>query len=769
MPAVTAPLLVALVLAVPDAGAPDAGTGSPDGSVAGRVAAGTATPGLRAAARGEHEQAMERLKDGRTEEAAELFKAALAHDPGNAGYATDLGFALGRLGRRAEAETLLRGAIEKDPHRVYAWVNLAEIYADDPTRWERRDAIVAFLEKGLDVLKEDRDRRFNLVLGLANFERAIGRTAAARTRLKPLLAIDADPPLSRAQRKRVLDLLESLALDDRAHALEDWPRPDVPRGDVAQANEAARALDTGRGDGVLALADGLVQRYPTWPRALVLRARALEAAGRVDEAARDLEVAVNLAPSNAQAWRMLGKILARHGGALEAERADDALRNALTLEPGWTDLRELRAQLARRRTAGQTEARPGRVTIPSDVARALYQQAEEWIRVGDPVGLGRELLDQALSDSPGFVAAAVSSYALTGKLPAATLEALKNDGPGLWALASGVRKLGQSGGGSGGKKAASNDDVEALVRPLIDRAVALDVQDARFARAIARAATGDRAGAVADLTAYVAREPNPEHLAEARALRAEIEDRASPRGDAQPSPQLLARIRLLEDKPEWALRALGGPCTRDVPADRLVALGLVNEYADHLHATSPPTVWSRSAWSTSTLTTCTRRASATRSPRPRAAPTARRRSRAPRTWTPGCPTLSCARPTGAPSPPRRHRGSAPANGRSPASPRSKAIARPRSRAARGRWSSPSAPPATATSGSTRRAPRSAASRRRCRRTRTRARTGAACPAWRSPARSWPPSPCSRGGAGAAGRWRAPCAAGPPCSPTSRAP
>ena len=217
--------------------------------------------------------------------------------------------------------------------------------------------------------------------------------------------------------------------------------------------------------------------------------------------------------------------------------------------------------------------------MPSEIARGLYQQAEEWIRVGDPVGLGRELLDQALADSPGFVAAAVSSYALTGKLPPATLEALKNDGPALWALASGVRKLGQTG-----KKAATSDDVEALVRPLIDRAVALDVQEARFARAIARAATGDRAGAVADLTAYVAREPNPEHLAEARALRSEIEDRASPRGDSQPSPELLARIRLLEDKPEWALRALGGPCAREVPADRLVALGLVNEYADRLAA-----------------------------------------------------------------------------------------------------------------------------------------------------------------------------------------
>ena len=68
-------------------------------------------------------------------------------------------------------------------------------------------------------------------------------------------------------------------------------------------------------------------------------------------------------------------------------------------------------------------------------------------------------------------------------------------------------KLGQTGNTS--KKTASSDDVEALVRPLIDRAVALDVQDARFARAIAHAATGDRAGAVADLTASVAHETNP--------------------------------------------------------------------------------------------------------------------------------------------------------------------------------------------------------------------------------------------------------------------
>jgi tetratricopeptide (TPR) repeat protein len=568
-------LLALLAVATVDAGLPDAGAAA-DASATTHAGTTATTPNARAAARAEHTQAMEQLRAGNVAEAAALFAAAVEHDPGNTGYATDYGFALGRLGRRAEAEALLRGAIEKDPRRVYAWVNLAEIYADDPTRWERRDAIISFLEKGLEAIKEDQKRRFNLVLGIANFERAIGRTAAARARLKPLLAIDADPPLSRAQRKRVLDLFEALALDDRAHALEDWPRPDVARADVTQAATAARALDTGHADDALAIAETLVQRYPTWPRALVLRARALEAAGRVDEAARDLEIAVNLAPSDAVAWRTLGKILAQHGGALEAERADDALRNALTLEPGWTDLRELRDKLARRRAVGNAPPGPGRATVPSDVARSLYQQAEEWIHVGDPVGLGRELLDQALADSPGFVAAAVSSYAISGKLPPATLEALKNDGPGLWALAAGVRKLGQVG------KKPGTDDVESLVAPLIDKAVALDVQEARFARAIGRAAAGDRAGALADLTAYIAREPTPDHLAEARALRAEIEDRAGPRGDSRPSPQLLARIRLLEDKPEAALRALGGPCTREIPADRLVALGLVNEYANQL-------------------------------------------------------------------------------------------------------------------------------------------------------------------------------------------
>jgi tetratricopeptide (TPR) repeat protein len=539
----------AIPSASPPIAPPPAQVGAPPSTPTNAPPPGPAAPaappepaGARAKSRAEHAQGMVRLKAGRFDEAAELFARAAEHDPANVAYATDWGFALGKVGQRAQAEAVLRGAIDKEPKRFYAYVNLADLLADDPGRWERRDAVVVFLEKGLETLKDDRKGRFNLLLALAGFERAVGRGSAARARLEPLLAPDA-PPISRVQRKRVLDLLDTIALDDRAHALEDWPAP-----------------------------------APALARADVAQAQALESAGRVDEAIRDLEIAVNLAPGDAPAWRALGRLLAAHGGALDLDRADEALRQALALEPAWTDLRALRAQIARRQSSLAAPDPGTHAAAPSDKAHALYQEAEEWIDVGDPIGLGRDLLEQALADSPAFVAAAVSLYAITGNVPDATVAALHDDGPGLWALAAGVRKLGKTNAGAA-------DASEALVGPWIDRAVDLDVQDARFARAVTRAAAGDRTGALGDLVAYLAREPNPEHLTEARALRAGLADGPTARArERRPSPELLARIRLLEDRPDAALRALGGTCSPELPADRLLAIGLVHEYADQRDA-----------------------------------------------------------------------------------------------------------------------------------------------------------------------------------------
>jgi Flp pilus assembly protein TadD len=583
--------LAAADAAAPDGGAPTGGGSVPPAAATAPAPPPPATAASRAAARGDHALGLTRLRAGHPAEAAELLARAAAGDPGNATFETDLGFALAKVGRRAEAEAALRAAIEKDPRRFYAYVNLADLLADDPARWDRPGAIVADLEKGLAALKDDRKGRFNVLLRVANFERAVGRTAAARARLEPLLAADSAAALTPAQRKRVLDLLDAVTLDERAHALEAWPSPTVDAVEAARADGVARALASGRVEDALASVDPLAREHPTWQRVRFLRGRALEALGRVDEAARELEIAVNLAPSDAEAWRALGSLLAREGGALEADRADEALRNALALEPAWSDLRALRAQLAPRR-AGLAAASPAPRTVgPSDHARALFQEAEEWIDVGDPAGLGRDLLDQALADSPAYIAAAVTAYSLKGAVPDATVTALWDDGPGLWALVTGVRSV--AGARGRGKEGAQTKDpikdptrdltkegtkdaaVEALTRPWIDRAVALDVQEARFSRALARAAAGDRAGALDDLVAYVAREPRPAHLAEARALRAGLAGDA-----ARPSAERLAHIRLLEDRPDAALRALGGACAAGLPTDRLVALGLVHEYAD---------------------------------------------------------------------------------------------------------------------------------------------------------------------------------------------
>jgi tetratricopeptide (TPR) repeat protein len=569
-------LVVALWLAVADGGA------SPDAAAADGPTIPAPTSGLKAAARAEHDAGLSALRAGKTAEAATLFGRAAEHDRASAVYATDYGFTLGKLGRRGEAEAALRGAIEKDPKRFYAWVNLADLLADDPARWERRDAIVAFLEKGLEGLADDSNGRLNLSLGIASFERSVGRTGAARARLAPLLA-DGAEALTPVQRKRVLDALDAIRFDERARALEPWPAPPIAAGDARLADDAAAALAAGRAEDARATADGLARRYPSWERARALRGRALEALGRVDEAAADLGVAVNLAPSDAEAWRALGRLLALRGGALEAERADEALRHALALEPAWSDLRELRRELSRRRAGSAAPAPAPAGAGPTEHARALFEQAQDLIDVGDPAGLGRELIARALAESPGYVGAAITSYALTGAVPAATVDALWNDGEALWALVDGVRRVAGGPIRAGAPPHASapprTSAADALVRPWIDRAVALDVQEARFSRALARAAAGERAGALEDLVAYVAREPRPAHLAEARALRAGL---AKQESGAQPTPELLARIRLLEDEPDAALRALGGACAPGVPVDRLVALGVVHEYAGRL-------------------------------------------------------------------------------------------------------------------------------------------------------------------------------------------
>ena len=203
------------------------------------------------------------------------------------------------------------------------------------------------------------------------------------------------------------------------------------------------------------------------------------------------------------------------------------------------------------RTAAQAALPPSRE--PSPQARALFQQA-----IGPDA---REVLSKAVDDSPGFIEAAAALVALDGGVPDKTVQALWNDGPGLLELAAQVRRAAGP---------------PALVMPWVDRAVELDAPEARYVRAGLRLEQADKAGALGDLVAYAA-SPQPQHLEEARALRAQLTE--PPRGD--PSA-LQARLRLSEDRPEAALALLGAACAAQTPPDRLIELGEVHEYSGQL-------------------------------------------------------------------------------------------------------------------------------------------------------------------------------------------
>ena len=544
------------------------------------------------AAAGPHAAGMKLLREGRTAEAVPLLQEALQRDPRSAAVATDLGYALARLGRRGEAEKALRSAIEKDPRRWPAYANLASLLADDPRRWDKAEEMLALLDRGV-ALARGEAARLGLRLARADFLRAVGRTAEGRAELETLRR----GALPEGQQRRVLDLLDRIAADERARAGEDWPEPAVAPPEQAELDGAE--ADLGRGEARLALrtAEKLCAAHAAWRAPRWLRARALEELGRVDEAARELGVLTQLSPSHARAWRRLGELLAAHGGLLEAERADEALRQAVALEPSWTDLWLVRARLALRRgrpsdavrqltrllrdgTGDSAEAKrllevartqadvapapappQAHAPEPAPEARELFRQAQEALAVPEGGEAAKALLSRALEVSAAFTEAAAAWAALTGEVPARTVEALWGDGAGLLDLAAQAQR--------------ARPGIE--VRPWLDRAVELGTPEARYQRALLRLGQGDRTGALDDLTEYAGSAQAPAHLDEARTLRTQL----VPAGRLEVA-ELVARARLAEDRPEAALAALGGRCEPGRPARLLVALGEVREYSGEL-------------------------------------------------------------------------------------------------------------------------------------------------------------------------------------------
>jgi len=475
-------------------------------------------------------------------------------------------------------------AVAAAPPKGTAYAAIADKAAEAPDRWDRADEILALLARGLAVAP--RWSRVNLATRIANFERSVGRTAQARERLSAL----AELMPSAEQSRRIREMLDRIADEDRARSMMDWPEPVVTAEQQSALAAAEQRLAGGDARAALSATETLSAQQPAWRAARWLRARALDAIGRVDEEARELRILTQLAPSHALAWRKLGEILAEQGGLLEADRADAALREALALEPSWTGLWLLRARIALRQgrpqdalraldrfeRAGGTGPESARLVSvaraqaglpdhsvaqatlvpsrePSQQARALFQQATG----PDAKGALAKIID----DSPGYIEAAAALVAVGGEVPEKTVQALWSDGAGLLELTAQVRRAAAP---------------PALVMPWVDRAVQLGAAEAHFVRAGLRLEQADRGGALDDLVAYAA-SAQPQHLEEARVLRAQLI--APPRADAS---ALQARLRLAEDRPEAALAVLGGRCAAETPPDRLIELGEVHEYSGQL-------------------------------------------------------------------------------------------------------------------------------------------------------------------------------------------
>ena len=500
-----------------------------------------------------------KLRQGDGEAAVAELRTALAAKPGSAAIANDLGFALGKLGRTREAEANLRKAIELDPKRFYAYANLAELLADSPERFQRAGEIADLVRRGLSSVSDNERGKAAVTLALANFQRSVGKLDEARALLGPFLAL----PETVGQRAR--ELQTAIAADEAALALDDWPAPVLTLSDRQSLRAAEGRLRDGKASAALEQSSALVASKPGWAKARLVRGKALEALGRHDQAVTELSLLLQFQPSEAEAWRLLGTILAKHGGALESSRAEEALRRALVLEPTWDDLRELRRQVAERRRTNGGEPRQPESPAPSSKARGLLDEAQRWIDQDAPE-MAEVLLAQALADSPQFVEAMAAGFALSGKVPQASLKAIWNDGPALARLATLL--LG----------ARSDATTAALVRPWLDRAVVLGAAEGRYGRALLRSREGDRSGALADLQTYVTSYPNPTHLDEARMLRSTLLS-----GEVHSDAALReARRLLLSDRPEAAERALGGPCRAELPAATLVVLGKIREYMGDL-------------------------------------------------------------------------------------------------------------------------------------------------------------------------------------------
>ena len=397
----------------------------------------------------------------------------------------------------------------------------------------------------LEALKDDRKGRFNLLLGLAGFERAVGRTAAARARLQP-----AAGPRGAAAVARAAQAGARSARHDRARRA----------GPRARGLARARARDgAAAGGGGGALRGGRARRRRD-PRSGDRRQPgAVERRGlaRARAAAR-------------RARRRAGARSRRRGAAPGAHARAGLVRSARAARPD-------RPPPRRRQRARPARAPPRRSTRAPSISRPRSGSTSAIRSAWGAIWSRRRWPTRPASSPPRCRS---TRSAARCRRRRSTRSRTTARGCGRWPTASASWARSKDGRREGGPPAADSD---ALVGPWIDRAVALDVQEARFARAAARAAAGDRAGA----------------LGRSRRLRrARAEPRAPGRGAR--AARGAGRRADPSERRRTTTRTSRRGCWRASACSRIGRTRRCARSAGAARGSCRPAAWWRSGWSTNT-------------------------------------------------------------------------------------------------------------------------------------------------------------------------
>lgn len=270
-------------------------------------------------------------QSGRLDEAENLYRHVLEHEPGNPDALHLLGVLHLQRGALAEAGSLITKALEINPDHPFYLCNLGIVLLESGAA---ADAIAHFT-KALSIDPAYLDARYNL----GNARMALGDMAGAAEEFGRVAA--AEPAHLPAANNHALCLAELGRLTDAATLLEDVVKR-APQDLQTRINLGKILQQLHRADEAILHYDAALAAAPDNPALRNGRAAALIEANRLDDAAAAIEAVLTGTPDDQDALLNLANLQAKAG---ELSQATETFRRLTEFNPdhagAWNNLGSL--------------------------------------------------------------------------------------------------------------------------------------------------------------------------------------------------------------------------------------------------------------------------------------------------------------------------------------------------------------------------------------------------------------------------------------------